>query len=326
MEDTATNTHGRAERRDTGARERASRDNPRHRRTRRRTTTTTPTTDPQTSWRQRQATWNSLDWITLQSSLPGLGLQAFTDRHGRPHPAISGTTLIWPHDGALTTAARRDWSGRTMGSTETRCAQSPASVADAFAQTIAAAALAAPDRWDTCWTRLGEWWALRAAWRMPRHPAAREEVEQTLTITHEVCGRTLRLYGGWRLGGRGAQIIAIRMDASVENELLTLGGGTENLGDVLRFVRMAGELLDSWSQEPVNRRTLSAWAAATAGPRYGAEVPAQMLALYDTRRWREDGREEAPAAETVRDLAWVLACKTRELQDVERRTRAEAES
>lgn len=122
------------------------------------------------------------------------------------------------------------------------------------------------------------------------------------------------------------QIVAIRNGARVEDQILTIGPHGDGLGETLRFIRVAGELLGSWSNDTVSRRALAAWAAATAGPLYGRQVPAELMTQYDRRRPGEgEDHANGPATDNVRELAWLLACKTRRMTDVERRTHAEAQ-
>lgn len=279
------------------------------------------TADPHTEWEGEEAHWNSIGWSTLHGALPLTEPIALTNRNATPHPRNSAITLIWPPNGVLTTPERRAWSGHAIGAGRRTGIISPRDVAAAFAASIRESDLGQPSHWDTCWTCCGDWWALRAAWSVrTKDMVDIEPVEMALTIRHDVCTSLVLMHGGWRQERTGAEIGSGVTAVRIGRQRLRMHrfSGGAAIHAMLRLLEQTADLMAAWSLEGIDRNSLASWAGAIAGPRFGRDMPARLIEAYDRRR-DPTTRENNTRADSVRDLAWLLAERSGEVRDIDRR-------
>ena len=275
-----------------------------------------------TQWQGEKTTLSELSWIALRAALPLAEPVTLVNRDAVPHPRNSAVCLLWPDGGALTTGEREAWSGHMIGTGRNGRIISPERAADALHAAAAESDSGEPYRWDCRWTNCGNWWMLRARWQTSAgHPASDESVEAVVALQHEVCNPELRVHASWRNSRTGSEIIAAQFGARIGGRKLQMHRlkGGDCINAMMNALDNSTELLQSWSTEGFDRATLSGWASAIAGPRFGRDMPARLLTEYDNRRRR--GKENEATLQCVRDLAWRLAQRTTEENDVERRMR-----
>ena len=279
---------------------------------------------PPTEWEGQRVTWSELDWSTLQRSLPAVEAMSLRNSRNTEHPHNVGVTLTWPKNGELTTPEREAWNGRVMGAGRRTGIVAPLRVAEALAANAKSSSINAPDRWHTCWTPCGDWWALRGRWKAEEpHPAGPGPIELMMTVEHEICAGLLTLHAGWRNSKNGAEIGTRQWRVRITRGDLALNRlrGAAVIEAALQVLNRTTEVLESWSTEGMDRGTLVAWAAAVAAPRFGRDMPARLLDRFGQRDRSEgtEGRAGSMRLRSIRDIAWALAERTLEEPDIKRR-------
>ena len=275
-----------------------------------------------TTWRGQETVLTRFGWDALRAALPSAESVLLADRDARPHPRTSAVCLVWPPAGALTTGRRRAWSGRPIGTGPNGRTVSPEAVADALRAAAAESGVGEPAEWQCRWTECGDWWLLRALWPgAPDGRAGARPPAGAITVRHDVCSPDLVVQASWLDLASGAEIIGRAAEARVRGRRLRMGplAGGECIDLMGEVLDTTADLLALWSAEGLSRPTLAAWAGAVAGPRFGADMPRRLLVAHDTSRRRAAAGE--PGLRSVRDLAWALARRALEDEDIERRMR-----
>ena len=284
------------------------------------------TGDPKTSWRSREATWNTLPWTGLEASLPQVATAPLTDGRGQEHPFEYVVALDWPTSGALSNTERRAWNLRPLTSSDIENTIDPRELATAFRRTLAESQLGEPEHWDAGTTTLGEWWALRARYpRPPNQREAREPAELAITLRHALGSPTVITQAGLRLPRTGAEILACSYYVFLRNERVRLADGApyDLMTTIGNQAEATAAIIAAWAEEALLRPALTAWADSTAVPNFGHTTAARLVALHDRRRFSADSPPDERGApmDTAADIAWAIADELGSIRDIETRIR-----